>query len=420
MRPWRKIALKRKLMLIIMLTSSVALLLACAAFMAYDVFAFRQKMRQDLNTTAQMLGDQLYYRQYFTIVAGVMTLSFGVALLLSSKLQTVISDPILELAEMMRRVSREKNYALRARKTSADEIGEMIEGFNEMLGQIQIRDQELDRARAQLELRVNERTGELQAEIAERKELTAKLERSNQELQAFAYVASHDLQEPLRKVQAFGDRLRAKCQEALSEEGKDYLQRMQNAARRMQNLIDDLLLFSRVTTQPQPFEQVDLSNLIMEVLTDLEVRILQTGGILQVGNLPAIEADPTQMRQLFQNLISNALKFHRPSTPPVVQVHCRILDSPEHWPGPVTVPGPFCEMSVRDYGVGFEEKYLDRIFAVFQRLHGRQDFEGTGVGLAICRKIVERHNGVITAKGMPGEGAVFLVTLPMKQLRVRP
>lgn len=243
-----------------------------------------------------------------------------------------------------------------------------------------------------------------------------KLEQSNRELQDFASVASHDLQEPLRKIQAFGDRLKIKCGDSLSETGRDYLERMQNAAHRMQILINDLLTFSRVTTKAQPFVAVDLNRVVRDVVSDLEVRIEQTGGRIEVGELLTIDADPLQMRQLFQNLIGNALKFRRPEAPPVVRVSCgRVKRNDES--SVATCGGDLCRITVEDNGIGFDEKYLDRIFTVFQRLHGRQEYEGTGVGLAVCRRIAERHGGDITAKSAPGEGATFTVTLPLEQAK---
>lgn len=231
-----------------------------------------------------------------------------------------------------------------------------------------------------------------------------KLESSNRELQHFASVASHDLQEPLRKIQAFGDRLKAKCADALSEEGRDYLERMQKAAGRMQVLINDLLMFSRIETRAQAFVPVDLSEVVREVLSDLEIQLERCGGEVRVGPLPTIEADPLQMRQLTQNLLGNALKYHAPEKPPVVEIYGRVSDG-------------FCQIFVADNGIGFDEKYLDRIFTVFQRLHGRQEYEGTGVGLAVCRKIAERHGGSITARSTEGEGATFIVTLPVSPSR---
>lgn len=245
----------------------------------------------------------------------------------------------------------------------------------------------------------------------------SKLERSNRELQEFASVASHDLQEPLRKIQAFGDRLKNKCFEALGEEGRDYLRRMQSASERMQTLINDLLAFSRVETNSRPFTTVDLAGVAGEVLSDLEIQVEKMAAVVEVGELPVIEADPLQMRQLLQNLIGNALKYHRDGVPPVVKVYGRVLQERRQSPRDGAAPaGQLCQLFVEDNGIGFDEKYLDRIFTVFQRLHGRQAYAGTGVGLAICRKIVERHGGHITAHSAPGLGATFVVTMPARQL----
>lgn len=232
------------------------------------------------------------------------------------------------------------------------------------------------------------------------------LARSNAELEQFAFVASHDLQEPLRKIRAFGDRLKTKCESALSAEGAEYLGRMQNAAERMQTLINDLLTFSRVISRTEPFTPVDLNVITREVLGDLEVRVEKTGAKVEVGNLPVIHGDAMQMRQLIQNLLSNALKFHAPGARPHVQVRSRLLET-----SPASEP--MCEITVQDNGIGFDEQYLDKVFAVFQRLHGRQEYEGTGVGLAVCRRITDRHKGNITARSKPGEGATFIVTLPL-------
>lgn len=242
----------------------------------------------------------------------------------------------------------------------------------------------------------------------------AELARSNAELEQFAYVASHDLQEPLRKIQAFGDRLKAKCDAVNLQEGRDYLERMQSAAARMQTLINDLLTFSRVISASQPFVSVELNTVVKGVLSDLEVRIEQTKAGVEVGDLPTIEGDPLQMRQLLQNLIGNALKFQPPNAQPLIRIEGRVLKSafagtPEEDPY-----AEQCELTIQDNGIGFDEKYLDKIFAVFQRLHGRNEYEGTGVGLAVCRRITDRHGGTINAKSKPGEGATFIVTLPVR------
>jgi PAS domain S-box-containing protein len=247
---------------------------------------------------------------------------------------------------------------------------------------------------------------------AELKLYTKQLEWSNRELQDFAFVASHDLQEPLRKIQAFGDLLKKEYGEALDEQGADYLERMQNAAGRMQALIQDLLTYSRVTTKASPFAPVDLKNLAEEVIADLEARILETGGRVEVGDLDRIEADPHQMRQLLQNLLGNALKFHGDKSP-LVAVYGRLAETPANR-GRASNRSRY-EILVEDNGIGFDEKYLDRIFTPFQRLHGRSDYEGTGMGLAICRKIVERHGGSIAASSRPGKGSIFKVTLPLRQ-----
>lgn len=184
----------------------------------------------------------------------------------------------------------------------------------------------------------------------------------------------------------------------------------------MQTLINDLLAFSRVETKASPFTRVDLRVIAQDVVGDLETRIEQTGGSVNVGDLPVIEADPLQMRQLLQNLIGNALKYRREGVAPVVEVYAQVMKERRHIPRDVSdLSDHLCQISVKDNGIGFDEKYLDRIFTVFQRLHGRGEYEGTGVGLAICRKIVERHGGSISAHSQPGQGATFIITLPVKQ-----
>ncbi len=231
-----------------------------------------------------------------------------------------------------------------------------------------------------------------------------RLERSNRELETFASVASHDLQEPLRKIRAFGDRLCSKFGAQLDPGARDYLNRMCAAAARMQELIENLLTFSRVTTKARPFARVDLGRVARDALSDLESRVTESGGRVDVGELPSLDADATQMRQLLQNLLGNALKFHRAGIPPIVRVSSRALPDDNRF-----------EMTVQDEGIGFEQQYAERIFGMFQRLHGRSEFEGTGIGLAVCRKIVERHDGTIVARGVPGEGSVFTVTLLYRQ-----
>ena len=235
----------------------------------------------------------------------------------------------------------------------------------------------------------------------------AELARSNAELEQFAFVASHDLQEPLRKIQAFGDRLKTKIKGEIAAEAVDYLERMQSAAARMRTLINDLLTFSRVIRKPEGFVPVELAVVAKGVLGDLEMRIEKSGAQLEVGDLPVVDADPVQMHQLLLNLLGNALKFQAPGAKPVVKIRSRAFRS---------LSGEqLCELSIEDNGIGFEEKYLEKIFTVFQRLHGRNEYEGTGVGLAVCRRITDRHHGTITARSQLGQGATFLVTLPLRQ-----
>ncbi|WP_375769642.1 ATP-binding protein [Archangium gephyra] len=245
-------------------------------------------------------------------------------------------------------------------------------------------------------------------DITEQKKTQLRLEQSNRELESFASVASHDLQEPLRKIQTFSERLRVAYAGVLGPEGRDHLERLNNAAARMRKLIDDLLSYSRISSKAQTFLLVNLTDTARGVLGDLETAIERSGASVTIGELPAIEASPMQMRQLLQNLLSNALKFSRDGVAPVISLQAT-----------VHLETRLCELRVEDNGIGFDEKYLDRIFDVFQRLHGRGKYEGTGIGLAICRKIAERHGGSIRAQSTPGQGSTFIVTLPLRQLGPR-
>lgn len=231
-----------------------------------------------------------------------------------------------------------------------------------------------------------------------------KLEQSNRELENFATITSHDLQAPLRKVQLFADHLKTISADCLNREALDDINRMQRATARMQHLITDLLNLSRVTRKGAPFCHVNLIDIIQEAITDLQHRIQDTQGAVDILGNVELEADPSQLRQLFQNLIENALKYHRPGIPPSIHI---IVEQPD---------SQHCRIAVEDNGLGFNEKYLDRIFQVFQRLHSEaSDYEGTGIGLAICQKIVERHHGSITAHSTEGEGSHFIITLPLRQ-----
>jgi signal transduction histidine kinase len=277
---------------------------------------------------------------------------------------------------------------------SHGELGQLAQSFDSMADQLAGREKERDQNEAALT------------------EYARSLEKSNQELRDFANIASHDLQEPLRKIQTFGDLLEERCQEGLNEMGRDYVKRMQDAAERMQLLVSELLAYSRVSNEPLPYTRVDMNKVTRQVLKDLDWQIDNTKAQVHLAELPVIEADLMQMTHLMQNLIGNALKFHRPGIAPVVSIYSNDCMAKAPLDG-------ICEILVKDEGVGFNEKYLGRIFQPFQRLNGRNEYEGSGMGLAICRKIVERHGGSISAQSTPGKGTIFTVRLPLNQPQER-
>lgn len=265
---------------------------------------------------------------------------------------------------------------------------------------IQRLNEQIQQQNTDLESKVIERTSVLQHYAEE-------LERSNKELEDFAFVASHDLQEPLRKIRAFGDRLVAKFSSDLGEQGQDYIRRMQAASARMSQLIEDLLAFSRVTTQQKPFATVDLNTVVDDVIQDLEHAIMDRQGVIDIGALPTIEGDESQLRQVFANLISNSLKFTEAGVKPRINIKAENLvnDSQEE----------IAAITITDNGIGFDEQYKERIFNLFQRLHGKGEYPGTGIGLALCKKIINRHSGDISVKSQLGVGTEFTLQLPLKQ-----
>ena len=257
-----------------------------------------------------------------------------------------------------------------------------------------------------LERQVQARTQELQESVQD-------LKRSNENLQQFAYIASHDLQEPLRKIQSFGDILRTKRAAELGED-IDFLARMQAAANRMSILIKDLLAYSRISTQQEVILAVPLNQVVQVVLQDLEMVIRDTNAQIDVDALPVVQGDRRQLEQLLQNLLSNALKFRRFDVPPHIRVSARVIAASE-LPSlikPTRKAEMYHQIEVTDNGIGFDEKYLDRVFQVFQRLHSKSEFSGTGIGLAICEKVITNHGGAITATSQPGQGATFQIYLP--------
>ncbi|MBO0947942.1 sensor histidine kinase [Fibrella forsythiae] len=245
------------------------------------------------------------------------------------------------------------------------------------------------------------------------------LNMSNDNLQQFAYVASHDLQEPLRKIQSFGDLLKTEYGPKLGTEGIDMINRMGSAATRMSLLIRDLLNYSRLTTQQAPFESVRLDKLLVDVMDDLSIAVSESAAVIESDNLPVVQGDAAQLQQLFLNLLSNALKFRRPEVSPRIRISARQVTASALPAAALASPSEmnqdrfFHEISLADNGIGFDEKYTDRIFQVFQRLHGKTNYPGSGVGLAICRKVVFNHRGGLVAQSKPGEGATFTVYLPV-------
>lgn len=265
---------------------------------------------------------------------------------------------------------------------------------------VQNLNEQIQQQNADLEGKVIERTSALQHYADE-------LERSNKELEDFAFVASHDLQEPLRKIRAFGDRLLAKFSPELGDQGQDYIRRMQQASARMSQLIEDLLTFSRITTQQKPFALVDLNKVLSDITQDLEHAITERKAQITIGDLPEIDGDESQLRQVFANLLSNSLKFTQADATPEISITANAVTSDDQT--------ELVAITFRDNGIGFDEQYKERIFNLFQRLHGKGEYPGTGIGLALCKKIISRHNGEISVESQLGVGTEFTLLLPRHQ-----
>jgi light-regulated signal transduction histidine kinase (bacteriophytochrome) len=242
------------------------------------------------------------------------------------------------------------------------------------------------------------------------------LDRSNKELEEFAYIASHDLQEPLRKITSFSERLKEKLPSNLEPDVQLYLNRMLAATDNMRTLIDNLLEFSRTSRISEPFVKTDLNNIISEVRADLELKIEETFTVIKSETLPVVDAIPMQMRQLFTNLFTNAIKFKGEDSTPVIDIKCAVLSEEEKESYHLRQNGTYYKITVKDYGIGFDQEFSLKIFQIFQRLHGKAEYPGSGIGLAICKKIVENHSGRIFAESEPGKGAEFITILPESQL----
>jgi signal transduction histidine kinase len=330
--------------------------------------------------------------RYAVIVAAVLLLSMLAAFVISSMFQRVAAQPIVQLAEVARIVSREKKYSLRAPATGGhDEIGILVEAFNEMLAQIQERDGALQAVQGELEQRVAQRTAELEG--------------ANKELEAFTYSVAHDLRAPLRHIQGFSDALNEDCGPQLDAAAQGYLRQIVASTQHMGRLINDLLALAHVGRQELRLQVTGLNSLAQEVLRDLKPETEGRNIRWQLGDLPFVECDAGLMKQVFYNLLSNAAKYTGPRNPAIIEI------------GQLPVEGAPV-IFVRDNGVGFNMKYADKLFGVFQRLHRREDFEGTGVGLATVQRIIHKHGGRIWAEAEIDKGATFFFGLRAPQKHV--
>lgn len=355
-----------------------------------------------IGLSADMSEMQQRLWSYGQIVAFVLVISLVVAYLISLRLQLFISTPLLQLAGLAREVSLKRNYSLRATKLAPDEIGMTVDGFNAMLAQIEGRDRELQAAHRELE----ERVVELQREVGERQRAeaglakqTLELQRSNAELEQFAYVASHDLQEPLRMVSSYTQLLAKRYKAKLDGEAIEFIEFAVDGVKRMQTLIKDLLEFSRVGTRGKEFAPVSSEAAGQLACRNLAATIEERGAEVTLSALPVVMADQGQLVQLFQNLIANAMKYCQEPTP---KVHLS-------W----QAEDGKCLFAVKDNGIGIAPEFAERIFVLFQRLHGKGEYDGTGIGLAVCKKIVERHGGRIWVESAAGQGSTFKFTLPL-------
>jgi signal transduction histidine kinase len=353
----------------------------------------------DMSELNQLLVRHIGIAFLILIIAGTT------ALFLSLKLQRVIADPIEKLTRVAKAVSQEKDYSMRVQASSKDELGTLTECWNEMLVQIQKRDEELEKARSELEARVEERTKELKAEIQERKVVeiqlrnkATELSRSNDDLRQFAYVASHDLQEPLRMVSNYTKLIEKKLKGKVSDETDEFMGYITNNVLRMYQLIQDLLAYSQVAMLQNPKELTSCDAILDRVLKHLEFSIKESRVSIIRSPLPTLKVDRVRLLQVFQNLIGNAIKF-RNKTDAIIEIAAK--KNAGEW-----------IFSIRDNGIGIDPVYAERIFVIFQRLHSIADYPGTGIGLAICKKIIEQHGGRIWCESKLGEGSTFFFSIP--------
>jgi len=348
------------------------------------------------------------------MVSAILLLAAGVSYLLFARLQRLISEPILDLAATARAVSEREDFSLRAKKRSADELGQLVDGFNRMLAGIERRDADLQQAKEELEERVEKRTRELERELAERRrterqlaERNALLDESNRELDDFAYIASHDLKEPLRGIHNFSLFLLEDYGEKLDAEGRAKLETLPRLTRRMEALIDSLLQFSRVGRVDLAIDRVDLNEIVAAVLESLSIAIAEARTEIAIPrHLPSVRCDRARVGEIFHNLIANAVKYN---DKPGKRIEIGYQDGADETLAGQRRPPVFY---VRDNGIGIPAKHFDAVFRIFKRLHGRDQYGGgTGAGLTIVKKIVERHHGRVWLESAAAEGTTFYFTL---------
>lgn len=339
-------------------------------------------------------------KQYFNTALLSLAAALLTAIIISFFLQRSISQPLKKLLIFVKRVSNTKDYSLRVKDEGSDEIAVLSNQFDDMLHRINRRDSSLQEARDQLEDRVEERTQQLQEANEQLIERTKALERSNKELEQFAYVASHDLQEPLRSIGGFTQLLGKKYKGQIDDEADEYISFVTDGVNRMQSLIKDLLLFSRLGRLGGKLVKTDLSEVLTNTQLNLRYSIDEAGATIHAEELPTLVADKLQIGHLFQNLISNAIKF-RAERPPHINITVENLKDAY-------------QFGISDNGIGIEKEYQERIFLIFQRLHTKEEYQGSGIGLAICKKIVELHDGKIWLESQPKQGSTFFFTISKK------
>lgn len=340
---------------------------------------------------------QLFF-QYAILGLVIFAFAILVAYIVSKKLQRRVSEPILALSKTATTVSQMQDYTVRAKKYDNDELGLLTDAFNNMLDQISSQNEEITSFAQELEAKVNQRTAELA--------------QSNRDLEQFAYVASHDLQEPLRKIQIFASQLATSLEN--KEASKTFIDKIISSASRMSGLIKGVLNYSRLNKDKAEFGNVDLDEIIKHILADFELVIAEKEAEIFTDKLPEIPGSKLQLHQLFSNLLSNSLKFTK--NKPLISIQSLVVDGKNIDPfNGINENARYSLIIFKDNGIGFSQEYAHNIFNVFQRLHKKQDYPGTGIGLALCKRIAENHKGHITVMSVPDKGTSFFVYLPLEK-----